>query len=123
MYLLFRFLKESNEPMKEIKHGFNPHYEESPSIELLSTINGYAVLEFGTNWCGHCKAASSIVEAALKGKNLPHIKVEDGKGKRLGRHFKVKLWPTLILLDSGEEIARIVRPKSVTEIQEAFSPF
>lgn len=109
--------------MKEIKHGFNPLYDESPTIELLSNISGLAILEFGTNWCGHCKAASSIVEAAIKDKNLPHIKVEDGKGKRLGRQFKVKLWPTLILLDSGKEIARIVRPTSVTEIQEAFSPF
>jgi len=46
----------------------------------------------------------------LSALELPHIKVFDGAGKRLGRQFKVKQWPTLILLKSGEEVARVVRP-------------
>jgi thioredoxin 1 len=46
-----------------------------------------------------------------------HIKVEDASGKRLGRSFDVKLWPTLIFLQDGREVARVVRPKSVDELQ------
>lgn len=33
-----------------------------------------------------------------------------GKGRPLGRSFAVKLWPTVILLRDGQEIARAVRP-------------
>jgi len=46
-----------------------------------------------------------------------HIKIYDGKGKRLGRAFRVKLWPTLILLHDGEEMDRLVRPSTADEIR------
>jgi len=79
---------------------------------------GGAVLEFGANWCGHCQGAQpSIAEALAPLSELRHVKVEDGPGRRLGRSFSVKLWPTLIFLQDGVEVARAVRPQSVTEIQ------
>jgi thioredoxin 1 len=34
----------------------------------------------------------------------------------LGRSFTVKLWPTLIFLKDGQEVARVVRPTEPTEI-------
>jgi thioredoxin 1 len=105
--------------MKACQIGFNPEYqEENPTIEQISEINGYAVLEFGTSWCGHCVAAIPAVRQVLSGRELPHIKVVDGKGKSLGRAFKVKLWPTLILVNSGREIARLVRPVDIEEVKE-----
>jgi thioredoxin 1 len=53
----------------------------------------------------------TTVRQVLKNqKQLTHIKVYDGKGKKLGRFFQVKLWPTLILFHDGQEVARLVRP-------------
>ena len=52
---------------------------------------------------------------------LRHIKVYDGKGKVLGRSYKVKLWPTLILLRNGEEVERLVRPVTVDDIRPALA--
>ena len=104
--------------MKSCVHGFNPSYqEEGPTIEQVHNMDGYAVLEFGTPWCGHCKTALPAVQKLLSDRDLPHIKVFDGKGKSLGRSFKVKLWPTLILLNSGQEVARLVRPVSPDEVK------
>jgi thioredoxin 1 len=57
-------------------------------------------------------------------KNHPavrHIKVEDGKGKPLGRSFRVKLWPTLVYLDGGVEKGRVVRPENAAAIEAIFS--
>ncbi len=80
------------------------------------------MLEFGTNWCGHCRAAQPLIQAALADHpDLEHLKVEDGKGRALGRSFRVKLWPTLIFLRDGEEVARLVRPGDQTEIDEALA--
>ncbi len=95
--------------------------EQSPTIEELKTIDGFIILEFGTDWCGHCQAALPAIEAVLPKYKIPHIKVLDGQGKKLGRIFKVKLWPTLILLKSGEEISRLVRPVHVHEVEEFFT--
>jgi len=53
-----------------------------------------------------------LIKAALsKHPNIRHIKIEDGKGKRLGRQFGVKLWPSLMFLKDGKEVSRLVRPQ------------
>ena len=103
--------------MQQVKPGFDPHYhEEAPSAETLATMTGDILLEFGAAWCGHCQRAALLVEEVLRETSLRHIKVADGKGKRLGRAYGVKLWPTLILLRDGEEIERIVRPTTKTQV-------
>jgi thioredoxin 1 len=105
--------------MKTNHTGFNPDYaEDAPTLEQVSELAGDAVLEFGTPWCGHCRAARPAVQEVLsEHSELPHIKIYDGKGKRLGRAFRVKLWPTLILLHDGKEVARLVRPLRVDEVR------
>ena len=90
-----------------------------PTREEVDRISGAAVLEFGTNWCGYCRAAEAIVQQALaENPRIHHLKVEDGPGRRLGRSFKIKLWPTLIFLKDGKELARAVRPTSVDELRK-----
>ena len=82
---------------------------------------GPLVLEFGANWCGWCQGAQPHVQAAFDqaGAAVPHVKVEDGPGRPLGRSFRVKLWPTLVFLQDGQEVARLVRPQSASEISDA----
>jgi len=97
--------------MKASAVGFNPDYnEEAPTLEKINAKEGYTLLEFGAPWCRHCQAATQMIKATLSKAQLMHIKVFDGKGKKLGRHFGVTLWPTLILLKSGKEVERVVRP-------------
>ena len=50
---------------------------------------------------------------------MRHLKVADASGRRLGRSFGVKLWPTLVLLADGKEVARLVRPQAAGEIEDA----
>ncbi|WP_028025227.1 thioredoxin family protein [Enterovibrio calviensis] len=105
--------------MKASTIGFKPDYEEdAPSIEDVTHLKGLAVIEFGAPWCPHCQGAQAAIREVLEPTTMLHIKVFDGKGKRLGRHFKVKLWPTVILLKDGEEAARVVRPTETHEVQE-----
>jgi thioredoxin 1 len=92
---------------------------EAPSRSDIEALSGAAVLEFGTGWCGYCRAAQPVVEAALaKQPGVRHLKVEDGPGRPLGRSFRVKLWPTLIFLRDGTEVARVVRPQGEAELGE-----
>ena len=48
---------------------------------------------------------------------VDHLRVEDGPGRRLGRTYRVKLWPTMVLLRDGREIARVVRPRELRDLQ------
>ncbi len=43
----------------------------------------------------------------------------DGKGRPLGRSYGVKLWPTLVFLKDGHEVARVVRPADATPLKQA----
>jgi len=99
---------------------FNPDYrEDAPTIADVEAWTGYAILEFGTSWCGHCQSAESVIKDVLVDHSeLPHIKIADGKGKKLGRIFRVKLWPTLILLKDGQEVTRLVRPTRIAEMRD-----
>ena len=91
---------------------------EQPRAETVAASPDLVLLDFGTDWCGHCMAARSAVEAWIANHaGIDHLRVEDGRGRPLGRAFRVKLWPTLVLLRDGEEIARAVRPREPRDLQ------
>ncbi|CRP76415.1 thioredoxin [Stenotrophomonas maltophilia] len=77
---------------------------------------GWLLLEFGAPWCGHCQTAQPTLQAFVDAHDLVHWKIEDGKGKPLGRAFTVKLWPTVVLLHDGQEVARVVRPVESSDL-------
>ncbi len=98
------------------------YLEEQPERAEIDALTGPVVVEFGTNWCGYCRAASRYTEPALADHpEVQRIKVEDGKGRPLGRSFRVKLWPTLVFMSDGVEVARVVRPTNRTVLDEALA--
>jgi thioredoxin 1 len=96
--------------------------ETEPTREEVDQLPGATVVEFGSPWCGHCRGAQPLIAAALgKHPGVRHIKVHDASGRRLGRSFRVKLWPTLVFLRDGAEVARLVRPTEEAPVSEALA--
>lgn len=99
-----------------------PYSAAQPDRTSIDATPGVVALEFGTDWCGHCRAAQPLIAEALAGfPDARHIKVEDGSGRKLGRSFRVKLWPTLVVIRDGQELARVVRPADANEVREALA--
>lgn len=100
-----------------------PYSSDEPTRAAIDSMPGSTVIEFGANWCSICQAAQPAISDALSAHAaqapLRHLKVEDGRGRPLGRSFGVKLWPTLVMLQDGREVARVVRPGGTREITEA----
>lgn len=103
--------------------GFNTAFAENePPRTEIDVLAEPAVVEFGAPWCGFCRAAQPLIEQAFAGHpQVRHIKIEDGPGRRLGRSFRVKLWPTLIFLRHGQEVERLVRPSDAEAIEKALA--
>ena len=93
---------------------------EEPAREDVDRMEGPTLLDFGNDWCGYCSRTKPLVDSALRAHpGVRHVRVADASGKRLGRSFRVKLWPTLVFLDGGNEVARLVRPGDPAEIEDA----
>ena len=100
----------------------DPFAPETLTRAELDALPGATVVEFGTNWCGWCRRAQPMIEQALTGhEGLRLLKVEDGSGFPLGRSFGVKLWPTLVFMRDGVEVAKLVRPANIEQIQRALA--
>jgi thioredoxin 1 len=99
-----------------------PSIMQELTRELVDAMPGTTVLEFGTGWCGFCQAARPLIDRALaESPHVRHLSIEDGRGKRLGRSFGVKLWPTLVVMHDGSEVARVVRTSSVDDVRAALA--
>ncbi|MDH4095547.1 MAG: thioredoxin family protein [Betaproteobacteria bacterium] len=98
------------------------YLETEPARAEVDGLAGPALLEFGSPYCGHCRRAQPLIAQALAAHpRVRHLKVADASGRRLGRSYKVTLWPTLVLLADGREVGRLVRPLQVAEIERALA--
>src|SRR3954468_18931384 len=96
--------------------------EVEPRRSEVDALAGPTLLEFGSPWCGWWRRAQPLIAGALATHSGGrHIKVPDPSGRRLGRSFGVKLWPTLVFLRDGKEAAQLVRPKKAAEITKALA--
>ncbi|WP_423382265.1 thioredoxin family protein [Burkholderia sp. LMG 32019] len=99
-------------------HTPQRYSEEAPTRAEVDALTGATVIEFGTNWCGICAGAQPAIMASFAAHPaVRHLKIEDGPGRPLGRSFRVKLWPTLVFLRDGVEVARVVRPADAQQIE------
>lgn len=99
-----------------------PYASAQPERSAVDAYPGAVALDFGANWCGICQAAASDIEQALAAvPHMRHVKIEDGPGRPLGRSFRVKLWPTIVVLKDGVEVARVVRPANRQEVVDALA--
>lgn len=95
---------------------------DAPTRADIDALPGAVVVEFGTSWCGWCQGAQPAIAAALAdAPDLTHLRIEDGHGRPAGRSFNVKLWPTLVFLHRGREVARVVRPAGPAPIEQALA--
>jgi len=103
-----------------------PYSETAPTRADIDALPGISLLEFGVDWCPHCQAGTLAMSAALDTASktrpgLRHLRIEDGPGRPLGRSYRIKIWPTTVVLRDGVEVTRVVRPREAKPILDALA--
>jgi thioredoxin 1 len=94
-----------------------------PTRGEVDALSGPTLLEFGAEWCPHCQSVQPALRRLLEEHpEVRHLKVEDGKGRRLGRSYAVKLWPNLVFLQDGKVAEQLARPDQAA-LEAAFQSF
>jgi thioredoxin 1 len=87
--------------------------DRQPTRDEVDGMTGPVLLEFGAEWCGYCRALQPQLATLLEDHPaIRHVKIEDGPGLRLGRSFRVKLWPTLVFMRDGKVLGQTSRPQA-----------
>ena len=80
------------------------------------------LVDFWADWCAPCRVIAPVLErllgeldGALK---LAKLEVDDGENMKLAGHYRVRGFPTVILFNAGQEVARFSGARSRTQILE-----
>ena len=91
---------------------YEAHWTENPpERDQLDRSQGKILLEFGAEYCPHCQVVQALVADKMSGNDIPHFKIADGKGRKLGRSFGVKLWPNFVMMHRGSVVEQLARPE------------
>lgn len=104
--------------LMSLSKKINSARQSEPTREYVNNIPGGVMLEFGSISCRYCQSVQEIISDEIElFQNIDHIKIEDGRGKKLGRSFGVQNWPTLIFMKDGKELKRLVRNVDLEEFR------
>ncbi len=83
--------------------------DESTFDEFIKAADRPVLVDFWAEWCGPCKAMEPILSqiAADESDRLIVAKVDVDAYPDLAARFGIMAIPTMILFDSGKEVARI----------------
>ena len=71
--------------------------------------NGLVLLDFDADWGGPCKMLTPVLEGLeKKNKNVKFLKVNIDECRTVASYYGIFSIPTVILLNNGREINRIV---------------
>jgi thioredoxin 1 len=75
------------------------------------------VLKFYADWCGPCKMLSKTLEN-LKDNNIPIREVDIDEQTDLAVQYNVRSVPTMVLLENGSEVKRVVGSMPLEKVKE-----
>jgi len=109
--------------VKQVKQTiFNvdlPKYDEAV---LQASYQQPVLIDLWAEWCSPCLVIAPILKQLIEEYDgevlLAKIEVDEGENMKLAGRYKVRGFPTIILIDKGEEVARFSGAKPLSFIRD-----
>lgn len=75
------------------------------------------VILFTANWCSSCQTMKPIIEQIAKETGIQLAKIDTDYDISLVEKYNVRSVPTMIILENGNEINRVVGTQSPAQIK------
>lgn len=78
------------------------------------------MLKFGATWCGPCRQIAPVIDELIKeGHDIKNVDIDTEQS--ITQQYNIRSVPTLVILEDGVEIERIVGIASKEKIKELLS--
>lgn len=87
--------------------------------KVLAASHDVPVLvDLWAEWCSPCLVIAPVLKKLIEeyegGLKLAKVEVDEGENMKLAGHYKVRGFPTVLLINKGEEIARFSGAKPLS---------
>lgn len=82
-------------------------------------MSDYNLIRFHANWCSPCKMMAKTIDSLIN--EFPNItlqQIDIDEDVEKSREYKVRSIPTLILLQDGQEVARLIGNHSADQVRK-----
>ena len=104
--------------LKKIDLIFDVDYEHFDELVLGASKQTPILVDLWADWCSPCLVIAPVLKKLIEeydgGIRLAKVEVDEGENMKLAGHYKVRGFPTVLLIVEGEEVARFsgARPLS-----------
>lgn len=94
--------------------------DEQTFDEVVGAATGPVLVDVTAEWCGPCKAMEPVLDelAAETAGRLLVVSVDVDEAPDVVRRLGVMSFPTLVVLDAGEEQARLIGARGIGRLRE-----
>lgn len=104
------------------RHIFDTSYEQFQEDVILASKHHPIMVDLWAEWCPPCLVITPILKEVIdeyQGEiKLAKIEVDDGENMKIAGQFQVRGFPTILLIQNGQEVARFSGAKSKNYVMD-----
>lgn len=108
--------------MKAHPFIFDSHYETFERDVIEASHQNPVLVDLWAEWCSPCNIIAPILEQVIDSYagaiTLAKVEVDEGENMKIAGRYHVRGFPTILLIQGGEEIARFSGAKPAHFIEQ-----
>lgn len=101
---------------------FDVDYEQFDELVIKASGEKPVLVDLWAEWCSPCLVIAPVLKKLISEYDgairLAKVEVDEGENMKLAGHYKVRGFPTVLLIMNGEEVARFSGAKPLSFLRD-----